>query len=214
MRLLDLALIFLTLPWILLVILAVCLVIKLDSPGPVFFTQDRVGSRLRCINGEWFWEITTFKIVKFRSMFHGADQRLHEAHIRAYARDELAKTGENRAAFKMHNDPRITRSGRWLRKTSIDELPQVWNIVRGQMSLVGPRPVPIYEVEQYKNWHFERLAARPGLTGLWQVQGRGNVTFDEMIGLDVEYVRQQSLWSNIKILALTIPAVIGGKGAL
>jgi lipopolysaccharide/colanic/teichoic acid biosynthesis glycosyltransferase len=115
--------------------------------------------------------------------------------------------------FKLSNDPRVTRVGHILRKTSLDELPQLVNVLKGEMSLVGPRPLPTYEVAEYQAWHRERLAALPGITGLWQVQGRCEVTFEEQVQMDIEYVRNQSLWQDIKILLSTIPAVVSGRGA-
>jgi lipopolysaccharide/colanic/teichoic acid biosynthesis glycosyltransferase len=114
---------------------------------------------------------------------------------------------------KLTNDPRITRIGHLLRKTSLDEIPQFLNVLRGEMSLVGPRPVPTYEVAEYQAWHYQRLAAAPGLTGLWQVTGRGQVSFDEMIEMDIEYVRNKSLWLDLKILVLTVFVVLSGRGA-
>ncbi|MGH9896190.1 MAG: sugar transferase, partial [bacterium] len=117
------------------------------------------------------------------------------------------------ARFKLSNDPRVTRVGRVLRRMSLDELPQLFNVLKGEMSLVGPRPVPLYEVAEYGESDTERLAALPGITGLWQVRGRAEIPFSEMVRLDCEYVRNQSLWLDLKILAATIPAVVSGRGA-
>ena len=126
---------------------------------------------------------------------------------------QLHPTGR-KAVFKLTNDPRVTPIGRMLRKTSLDELPQLWNVLRGDMSLVGPRPPLAYEVEQYRPWHRRRvLEAKPGITGLWQVKGRSRTTFDEMVRLDLQYARTRSLWTDIKILLATPRAVISGKGA-
>jgi lipopolysaccharide/colanic/teichoic acid biosynthesis glycosyltransferase len=115
--------------------------------------------------------------------------------------------------FKLTDDPRLTRVGKVLRRTSLDELPQFFNVLKGEMSLVGPRPVPLYEVAEYKEWQRERLAAMPGMTGLWQVKGRSRVSFDEMVRMDIEYTRNRSLCFDLKILLLTIPAVLSGEGA-
>ncbi|MFN8441146.1 MAG: sugar transferase [Caldilineaceae bacterium] len=197
--------------WPLFPVLA--LLIKLDSPGPVFFVQERVGSRLRIENGRPVWEIQNFKMYKFRSMRNKADQTLHQEHIKAFARGELSTNGKDANPFKLANDPRITKVGAILRKTSLDELPQLINVLKGEMSLVGPRPVPAYEVAEYQEHHFERLAARPGLTGLWQLNGRSRVSFEEMIQMDIDYVRKQSVWQYLRILILTIPSVLLGSGA-
>ena len=196
--------------WPLLLLIAIA--IRLDSPGAALFVQNRVGSR-RCMkNGEETWEICRFPIFKFRTMARDADQSLHKAHIQAFASGKLPGEGEN-ANFKLVDDVRITRIGKLLRITSLDELPQVFNVLRGDMSLVGPRPVPEYEVEQYQGWHFERLHALPGITGYWQVFGRSKVTFDEMAQMDIEYVRHRSVWRDIKLLILTVPAVLAKDGA-
>src|SRR5262249_22783862 len=133
--------------------------------------------------------------------------------IKSFANGQTSDDARNGVKFKLKQDPRVTRVGRVLRKTSLDELPQLLNVLKGEMSFVGPRPVPQYEVAEYKDGHFERLAAAPGITGLWQVKGRAVVSFEEMIRLDIEYVRARSLWLDFKILLLTIPAVISGRGA-
>ncbi|MDI3340756.1 MAG: sugar transferase [Sphaerobacter sp.] len=192
-------------------LLIIAILIKLDSPGPVIFAQERMGARPRGRGPARVWEIRPFHMYKFRSMVHNADQTLHQAHIAAFASGQLAP--DRRAGFKLNGDPRITRVGRILRSTSLDELPQLVNVLKGDMSLVGPRPVPRYEVELYQPWQFERLAALPGITGLWQVTGRAALPFDEMIQLDLEYVRSASAWLDVKILVRTIPAVLRGTGA-
>lgn len=167
--------------------------IKLDSPGPVLFAQARVGKRGRLFN-----------CYKFRSMGVDAEQRkLDLAHLNE-------ATG---AAFKIQNDPRITRVGRFLRRSSLDEFPQLWNILRGEMSVVGPRPQIPEEVAQYTPRQARRLLATPGLTCLWQVSGRSQLDFDAWMELDQEYVRNRSLSYEIKILLRTLPAVIERKGA-
>lgn len=191
----------------------VALLIKLDSRGPALFAQERVGARRRSDSaGGVDWEIKPFRVLKFRSMVNNADQSLHESHIRAFVSGTLDLEGEE-TTIKLHGDPRITRAGTWIRRTSIDELPQLINVVKGEMSLVGPRPVPVYEVEGYQSRHFERLHALPGITGIWQVKGRGQVTFEEMVCMDIWYVRNASFWLDLKIIAQTIPAVLRGEGA-
>jgi len=191
----------------------VALLIKLDSRGPVFFAQERIGARRRTGSaGAVDWKIEPFRVLKFRSMVNNADQSLHESHIRAFVSGTLDLDDEE-TTIKLHDDPRITRVGKWIRRTSIDELPQLINVVKGEMSLVGPRPVPVYEVEGYQPRHYERLHAVPGITGIWQVEGRGQVTFEEMVGMDIWYVRNASFWLDLKIIAQTIPAVLRGEGA-
>jgi lipopolysaccharide/colanic/teichoic acid biosynthesis glycosyltransferase len=189
--------------------LFIAVLIKLDSPGPVFFAQARVGSR-RCRDR---WNLCTFYVYKFRSMVHDADPSIHEAHISKFVRGRLSKTGANGARFKIQHDPRVTRVGALLRRTSLDELPQLMNVLRGEMSLVGPRPVPPYEVSHYDLVHFGRFRALPGITGLWQVSGRCSISFNEMVRLDLEYVKTQSLALDCKILLRTVPAVVTGRGA-
>jgi lipopolysaccharide/colanic/teichoic acid biosynthesis glycosyltransferase len=146
-------------------------------------------------------------------MVEDADSSLHEAFCKAFVEGRIESLDGDESAFKLARDPRVTRVGRLLRKTSLDELPQLVNVLKGEMSLVGPRPVPTYEVAGYQTWHCERLAALPGITGLWQIKGRGRVTFEEMIRMDIDYVRNRSLWLDIKILVFTIPAVLSGRGA-
>ncbi len=181
------------LPFTLPIMLITAIAIKLDSPGPVFFKQVRVG--------KWGRE---FGLYKFRSMFIDAEERKAEL---------LAQNEADEIVFKMKRDPRVTRVGRILRKLSIDELPQVFNVIKGDMSLVGPRPPVPYEVSQYRYDHFRRLFATPGITGLQQVSGRSNVEFKQWIELDLQYIQEQSLLKDIEILIRTIPAVISGKGA-
>lgn len=193
--------------------LVISAMIMVDSPGSPIFTQKRVGARWRSSGLIGYWETTHFKCHKFRTMTHKCDQSMHEAFIKAFVSAEIEGSQETGLPYKLNNDPRVTRVGRWLRKTSLDELPQLVNILKGEMSLVGPRPVPLYEVAAYKEWHRERLNALPGLTGLWQVKGRSQVTFDEMARLDIEYVHNQSILLDLKLLLSTIPAVMSGNGA-
>ena len=190
------------------VFLILAVAIRLDSSGRAIYRQRRVGR-----NQE------PFTVNKFRTMHSGAGHETHrEFVIGLIAARELAP-GETQAQrdesnfFKMANDTRVTRVGRFLRKSSLDELPQLWNVLRGEMSLVGPRPPIRYEVEQYPSHWFARFDVKPGVTGLWQVSGRSNVTLEEMVRLDVEYIQRRSLWLNITIILRTMPAVLSAKGA-
>ncbi|MFW2588805.1 sugar transferase [Sagittula sp. SSi028] len=167
--------------------------VRLQSKGPALYKQTRIG-----LNG------VPFTIYKFRSMYQDADARLAEM---------VATSDRDGPCFKMRNDPRITPVGRLLRRTSLDELPQLFNILRGDMSLVGPRPALPVEVAQYSDCAMKRLLVRPGLTGLWQVSGRANLSFDEMIALDLQYIRDLSPALDAKILLRTLPAVTIGEGA-
>jgi lipopolysaccharide/colanic/teichoic acid biosynthesis glycosyltransferase len=189
---------------LLLVLLApllalVALIVKLDSPGPAIYRQRRLGK-----------DLEPFSVAKFRTMFIDAESGAHRAHVEGMisARERGAQPMR-----KMEADRRVTRVGAFLRRTSIDELPQLWNVLRGEMSLVGPRPPLQYEVDRYPPQAFRRFAVRPGVTGLWQVRGRSLLTFPQMIELDSEYVERRSLLLNLKILLLTVPTVIHGKGA-
>lgn len=175
------------------ILIVVAIVIKITSPGPVFFSQTRIGMNQR-----------NFKLFKFRSMVVDAEER----------KAALAHLNEiDGPAFKIENDPRITRIGRFIRKTSIDELPQLFNVLRGEMSLVGPRPPLPEEVKEYQ-WLFRRrLSVKPGITCVWQVSGRNNITFERWMEMDHEYIENWSLWLDFKILFQTIPAVLFGRGA-
>jgi exopolysaccharide biosynthesis polyprenyl glycosylphosphotransferase len=173
----------------------VALAIKIDSPGPVIFKQKRVGQHGRI-----------FEVYKFRSMHVDAEERKNEL---------MAQNLMHGAIFKMKNDPRITRVGRWLRKTSIDEIPQFLNVLKGEMSLVGTRPPTLDEVEHYLDWHYRRISAKPGITGLWQVSGRNKITdFDEIVELDCAYLENWRFLVDIKILLKTIWVVLKRKGAV
>src|SRR5437764_379962 len=141
------------------VMLIIAVLVKLDTPGPVFFAQERVGTSRRSRDGQLIWEIRNFRMYKFRSMIHNADNSVHEEYIKAWVEGRAEAANDSEATFKLTNDPRITRVGRFIRKTSIDEIPQLINVLKGEMSLVGPRPVPTYAVAQYKAWHCARLAA-------------------------------------------------------
>lgn len=186
-------------------IFAIGVLVKLTSKGPVFFRQERVGRYGR-----------TFVFLKFRSMYVNNDHHIHREYVKtliAGAAPKQREAGENKV-FKLTNDPRITRVGRFLRKTSLDEIPQFWNVLIGDMSLVGPRPPIPYEVESYDIWHRRRLLeTKPGITGLWQVNGRSRTTFDEMVRLDLRYASSWSVWMDLKILLRTPRAVVAGDGA-
>ncbi|MCA9925390.1 MAG: sugar transferase [Anaerolineales bacterium] len=191
--------------------------IRLDSEGPVIFVQERVGAKRVFVNGRWIWQAVTFPMFKFRTMKIDSTSKLHQEYIAAYIAGDEARmaeiSGKKDDSYKLTNDPRVTSVGRILRKLSLDELPQLWNVIRGEMSLVGPRPPIPYEVELYKPHHMARLAAMPGITGWWQVSGRAATKFEDMVELDVEYIQKQSIWLDLKIMFLTIPAAIAQKGA-
>jgi lipopolysaccharide/colanic/teichoic acid biosynthesis glycosyltransferase len=195
-------------PLMLLIVLA----IRLDSSGRALFVQERVGARPRRRDGRFVWQVRSFRVYKFRSMVQDADPQLH----RDYVRDFVAGTRpapETGLAAKLEGDPRVTRVGRLLRRTSLDELPQLFNVLSGSMSIVGPRPVPDYEVECYTDAAYERLTAQPGITGPWQIEGRGRVSFEEMLELDLGYVRRRSLLYDAGVILRTVPAVLASKGA-
>jgi lipopolysaccharide/colanic/teichoic acid biosynthesis glycosyltransferase len=201
-RVLDILFTLLILLPLCIIVFIVSLLICLNSEGPPFFCQKRIG-----LNG------AEFTMFKFRSMYINQDDTLHRDVIKRYMQGEqLCSNEQNGAAYKLNNDPRITRIGRFIRKSSIDELPQLFNVLRGEMTLVGPRPPLTYEVEQYSSRDWLRLAGKPGLTGYWQVYGRSQVTFQEMVELDIAYLQHQSIWEDIKLIALTVPVMITGRG--
>jgi lipopolysaccharide/colanic/teichoic acid biosynthesis glycosyltransferase len=191
-RLMDLGLCLVALPFVVPVLALCCLAVKLDSPGPLFFAQQRTG-----LGGR------RFKMYKLRTMVVNAEElKAKYMHL-----NELTYPD-----FKISNDPRITRVGRLLRKTSLDELPQILNVLWGDMSLVGPRPTS-FSASTYNLWHTARLDVKPGLTGLWQVSGRNELDFDDRLRLDIAYVRNQTLWLDVQILLRTIGCVFHGRGA-
>jgi len=230
-RVLDLFLCLVTLP-VTLPLMAICLAaIRLDSPGPALFVQERVG-----LGGR------RFRMYKFRTMRHNLDDRFHRAFMKAFVRGQIGNTedtsgsngadgGVSRAfvqtfaavtpdshngngkAYKPFKASQVTRVGRILRKTSLDELPQIFNVLKGEMSVVGPRPNVPWEVEEYQPWHHERLEVLPGITGLAQVKGRSAITFDAIARYDIEYVEQQSLATDLRILWWTVSTVVQGVGA-
>jgi lipopolysaccharide/colanic/teichoic acid biosynthesis glycosyltransferase len=197
-------------------LLALVIAVRLDSPGPAIFRQRRIGRGRRA-----------FTVHKFRTMYDGSTHEKHREFVVGLINGEQPRQdppeapgtphedsdGETGLYYKMIEDSRVTRLGRLLRRSSLDELPQLWNVLRGDMSLVGPRPPIPYEVEHYPAHWFGRFAVKPGITGLWQVNGRSQVTLEQMVQFDIEYARRRSLWLNLTILARTIPAVLGARGA-
>lgn len=201
-RFFDIAFVLLIAPLIVPISIIIALLIRLDSEGPVFFRQKRIGR-----NGE------EFEMLKFRSMYTGSTDQRHRESIAKYINGE--KVNEDSSAtlsYKLSNDDRITRVGRIIRKLSLDELPQFWNILRGEMTLVGPRPPISYEVEQYSSHDWLRLSGKPGLTGAWQVYGRSRVTFHEMVEMDIDYLEHPSFWVDLKLIVLTLPVILLGRG--
>jgi lipopolysaccharide/colanic/teichoic acid biosynthesis glycosyltransferase len=194
-RTLDIVFILLIAPFVLLVGIVIALCIKLDSKGPIFFRQTRIGR-----NG------IEFRMLKFRSMYVNGDEDIHKKKV-----EEMMRNGQT--LEKMKNDPRITKIGRFIRKTSLDEIPQFWNVLMGEMTLVGPRPPIAYEVALYKEKDWLRLAGRPGLTGTWQIYGRSVVTFTDMVDMDIAYLKEQSVLKDLKLIFLTVPVMIFAKGA-
>jgi lipopolysaccharide/colanic/teichoic acid biosynthesis glycosyltransferase len=188
------------------IFLMIAAAIKATSKGPMFFRQRRIGQYGK-----------SFVFLKFRSMYVNNDAGAHKAYVQkliAGKADKQPANGNGEGVYKLTRDPRITRVGAFLRKTSLDELPQFFNVLRGEMSMVGPRPPVPYEVEAYDIWHRRRLLeAKPGITGLWQVSGRSRVKFDDMVRLDLQYARTWSPWTDMKILWRTPGAVVLGDGA-
>jgi len=199
-RCLDVILALTLLVLMLPVMLVVAVLVVADSPGPVLFRQRRIG-----LHG------APFEMLKFRSMRHNADATVHMQAVTRFMNGERLNTSRTTdAPFKLGDDSRITRIGKFIRKTSLDEAPQLWNVITGEMSLVGPRPPVPYEVEQYSSRALRRLEGKPGLTGPWQVYGRGTATFDEMIEMDIRYLDNRSIWYDVKLIALTAPAALRG----
>jgi lipopolysaccharide/colanic/teichoic acid biosynthesis glycosyltransferase len=196
-RLLDLGIASIALLLLAPLLAVLWLAVRLSSPGPGVFRQQRLGRDER-----------PFTMYKFRSMTTGTSDAIHRAYVsRMLTEEQPAATA---GLFKLEHDPRVTRLGSWLRRTSLDELPQLFNVVRGDMSLVGPRPALAWEAELFSDEARTRFRARPGLTGLWQVSGRARLSMPQALELDVEYVRRQSLWLDLTILARTLPAMLRG----
>jgi lipopolysaccharide/colanic/teichoic acid biosynthesis glycosyltransferase len=182
------------------VFLIVPLVIKTDSRGPVFFRQKRIGEGGKA-----------FSIYKFRTMHSDISETIHKEYVTGL----IKKTGQpENGIYKIQKDPRVTKVGRFLRKTSLDEIPQFINVLKGDMSLVGPRPAIPYEIAEYEAWHLRRvMECKPGITGLWQVEGRSKTDFAGMVRMDLEYIQRQSLWLDIKIIIKTPWALLTTRGA-
>jgi len=181
--------------------LVIALLVRIDSPGPALFKQERLGKGMK-----------PFTIYKFRTMTHKASDSLHRESVRRTAQIRRSEMDEQGSTFKSLEDPRITRFGRFLRKWNLDELPNLINVVKGDMSLVGPRPALDYELPYYKDWFYQRFAVKPGLTGIWQVERTQAEDFDDMMRMDLRYVETFSIFTDLKLILLTIPAVIRERG--
>lgn len=218
------------------VMVLVAIAIYAYSPGPIFFKQDRVGAKRITLGRGFVWQPVTFKCCKFRTMRMNADPAIHQAYVKALIENNEAEmmAAQNAATRprgtvveekkvasedaptrprKLVDDARVIKPGKILRKFSLDELPQLWNVMLGDMSLVGPRPAIPYEVEMYKPWHMRRLEAQPGISGLQQVTARCTSDFDEQVKLDIQYIENQSLWLDLKIVIKTPLAIIFARGA-
>ena len=191
-RILDVTLVLMAIPFLIPVGILVYAFIKIASPGPAFFRQQRVGYMCR-----------RFMCLKFRTMKVNADTGVHRAHLK-----QLMTANQPTRKLDCAGDKRLIFGGMWLRATGLDELPQFFNVLRGDMSLVGPRPCVPYEFELYSEHHKQRCQTPPGMTGLWQVSGKNNTTFEQMMDLDLKYVREKSLWLDLKIMAWTVPAIM------
>ena len=199
-RFFDILLCLLLIPVLIPIMGLISIFILTNSPGPVLFKQRRIGK-----DGQ------PFTIFKFRTLYHQADSTRHQEFMRQYIVGKALKHGNG--SYKPPIERQITSVGRLLRKTSLDELPQIINVLRGEMSLVGPRPNVEWEVQEYQNWHRERLSVKPGITGLAQVKGRSSISFDELVTFDIEYVQNQSIGLDFKIMFLTLLIVFKGRGA-
>jgi lipopolysaccharide/colanic/teichoic acid biosynthesis glycosyltransferase len=200
----DLTLCLVSLPLAIVVMAVIGLMIFLDSPGPILFVQERIGCGER-----------RFRIYKFRTMKRDCDDRSSREFMQAFVTGQINQDdgSDNQAMYKPKRRDQITRVGRILRRTSLDELPQIFNVLRGEMSLVGPRPNVPWEVEVYRGWHNERLEVLPGITGLAQVRGRSGISFDNIVQYDIEYIEKRSLKLDFQILWWTLLLVIQGRGA-
>jgi lipopolysaccharide/colanic/teichoic acid biosynthesis glycosyltransferase len=201
-RVMDLALCLLAMPLVLPLLALCALAIRIDSLGPVLFVQERIGKGGR-----------RFRMYKFRTMQHNLDDSHHRDFLKAFVNGRVGGDENGGALYKPFQASQITRVGRILRKTSLDELPQLINVLRGEMTLVGPRPNVPWEFEEYRGWHKERLEILPGITGLAQVRGRSGITFDSIVKYDIEYIEKQSLAMDLKVLWWTAISVLFGTGA-
>jgi undecaprenyl-phosphate galactose phosphotransferase len=200
-RLFEIVLCLLLIPILVPLAIIIAIAIRLDSPGPIFFVQERVGKGGRL-----------FKMIKFRTMHHNIDKDAHQLFMKAFVNGTV-KEREELKVFKPFRSYDVTAVGRILRKTSLDELPQLINVFRGEMSLIGPRPNVVWEFEEYHGWHKERLEVLPGITGLAQVRGRSGITFDRIVEYDIQYVENQSFKLDLQIIWWTVASVLFGKGA-
>jgi lipopolysaccharide/colanic/teichoic acid biosynthesis glycosyltransferase len=197
----DLIMLCFLLPVLFLLMLLIAIAVKLHSPGPIFYRQKRIGK-----GG------IPFDMLKFRSMRVGSDNHVHRKYVQRLIQENIRPEDIGSRSLKLKNDPRITRVGKIIRDLGLDELPQFINVVRGEMSLVGPRPPMPYEYELYNDWHKQRLQVTPGITGLWQVIAHNQVSFEEMVSIDLTYVESMSLWLDLKIIFLTPLEMLRGKG--
>jgi len=200
-RIFDIIIVLLLLPICSMLLVLIAVAIKLYSPGPIFYQQERMGK-----NGK------SFKMYKFRSMHVGNNNQSHRQFMQRMIRDNLRPQDVGLKVMKLNDDPRITRPGKLLRMISLDELPQFINVLRGDMSIVGPRPPLPYEVELYEDWHKRRLDVLPGITGLWQVTAHNQVSFDDMVQIDLNYIQSMNFWLDLKIILLTPLEMLRGKG--
>jgi len=203
-RIMDLAICIFFLPVLLPLMAIIAIAIKQDTPGPVFFVRERIGR-----GGK------PFPMYKFRTMYHDHNDEADRSFMQAYVAGNNVAIEDvpTKPRFKPNNLNRITRVGAFLRKTSLDEIPQIFNVLRGEMSLVGPRPNVPWEVEVYQGWHTERLEVLPGITGLAQVKGRSDINFDTLVRYDLKYIRKQCLQLDLKIMLETFLVIFSGKGA-
>jgi lipopolysaccharide/colanic/teichoic acid biosynthesis glycosyltransferase len=201
-RLLDLSLCLILAPFLIPVAVILAIIIRLDSAGPPIFVQERIGKDGR-----------SFKFYKFRTMHHNIDRDSHRSFMKAFVNGRVEfGSQQNLPVFKPDHEAHVTLVGRILRRTSLDELPQLINVIKGEMSLVGPRPNVVWEVEEYQGWHNERLEVLPGITGLAQVRGRSGILFDEIVQYDIEYLKRRGLKFDLQILWWTVISVFLGKG--
>jgi lipopolysaccharide/colanic/teichoic acid biosynthesis glycosyltransferase len=200
-RVFDIVVALLLLPMCSILLVLIAVAIKLYSPGPIFYRQERIGK-----NGK------SFMMYKFRSMHVGNNSQSHRQFMQRMIRENLRPQDVGLKVMKLKDDPRITRPGKLLRMISLDELPQFINVLRGDMSIVGPRPPLPYEVELYDDWHMRRLDVLPGITGLWQVTAHNQVSFDDMVRIDLDYIQSMNIWLDLKIILLTPLEMLRSKG--
>ncbi len=200
-RLIDIVLSAVALIVLLPLLGVVALLVRIDSPGPALFRQERIGKGR-----------TQFTVLKFRTMHHNVDDRLHREAIERAANGVRTEMSNGKQVFKSNEDPRITSIGKFLRTSCLDELPQLFNILRGEMSIVGPRPAIEWELAYYKDWHLRRFHVKPGLTGPWQVHRAEANNLDDMLRMDVEYCDSPSVWQDIRLIVLTMPAIVRERG--